>query len=290
MKYIITIILCLSACNIALAQKNQQYARRGGGYCFAQTFKSVRDLPAFSEYDSLPDGKWIQVYPSGELAGEYTMKNHNLEGPAKCYYQSGKLRYEFRFHGSYIDGEFKEYYESGILWKKYHYFEGFLDGKWSLYYEDGKLWAEGTHKNEKLDGDYFLYWPNGNPKEQRTYKENKFAGYAAYYYETGIKQAEGELEGDFATKVSNWTYWYENGVKHKEVKYENGIEVVLNAWDRKSQQMVRDGTGRYTLSKPDGSKMMEGSYSGGKQQGKWLILNESTGQFAEVSYLDGLKR
>lgn len=273
------------------AQGPKIYSRSGNGYVFSQVFKSIKDLPAFSEYDSLPDGKWIQVYPGGELAGEYTMKKSLLEGPAKCYYPNGNLRYEFSFRASYIHGEFREYYENGTLKKLFSYFDGFMDGPWYLYYEDGNPWASGTHEDEKLIGDYFLYWPNGNLKEQRTYIDNEVEGYMAYYYETGVKASEGNvLRGNIA-KTGAWSFWYENGQKHKDVEFlSSEIEKVLNAWDRKGNPMVVEGVGRYKFFRMDGVQTLEGNYTNGLRQGKWLELNPATGRWAELNFLDGKQR
>lgn len=291
-RAVITVCILLLGSICTHAQKSKDYSTYSGGrYCFSQRFKSIRDLPAFSEFDSLPDGKWVQLYPDGSLAGEYTMKKHVLEGPAKCYYTSGRIRYEFTFRSSYIHGLFKEYYESGELFKRYNYFDGFLDGKWQMYYKDGTLWAEGKHKNEMLEGEYILYWSNGKIKEERLYKDNKMAGRFVRYYENGTLECDGFQEGEYGTKTGNWTYYYENGQKHKEVRYEkNQQEIMINAWDRKGVQMVKEGNGKYIQYSQLGKKLMEGNYSAGLQQGKWHIFNPDNNSWSEVNYLDGKTR
>jgi hypothetical protein len=86
-----------------MAQLNVEFSGAKGSYTFSKAFKTIKDIPRFSEWDSLPNGKWVQLYEGGQLAMEYSMKKYLLNGPAKGYYPDGKIRYEFTMKGNYID-------------------------------------------------------------------------------------------------------------------------------------------------------------------------------------------
>ena len=115
-------ILVFCLISLSHAQVNVGFSGTKGSYTFSKKFKSIRDIPRFSEWDSLPNGKWIQLYEGGQVAIEFTMKKYLLNGPAKGYYPDGAMRYEFTMNGNYIDGEFREYYPNGKLWRHYNYF------------------------------------------------------------------------------------------------------------------------------------------------------------------------
>jgi hypothetical protein len=255
------------------AQKNVGFSGTKGSYTFSKPFKTIRDIPRFSEWDSLPNGKWKQLYEGGQVAIEYTMKKYLLNGPAKGYYPDGSLRYEFTMNGNYIDGEFKEYYPSGKIWRLYNYFEGFLNGEWFMYYEDGTKHAQGDHKEDRKVGKLYHWWPNGNMKEERTYVNDTVNGMSVSWFETGIKMMEGkQFPADY--KVGAWTFWWENGAKQRESEFIGGVELVHNAWNRLGQPMIVDGQGKYTVLSVTGDKLIEGYYKDSYQEGLWLYWDE----------------
>ncbi len=267
------VILLVLVNHFLVAQLNVGFSGTRGSYTFSKPFKTIRDIPRFSEWDSLPNGKWKQLYEGGQLAMEYTMKKYLLNGAAKGYYPGGGLRYEFTMNGNYIDGEFKEYYASGALWRLYNYFEGFLNGPWYIYYEDGIKMAEGEHKEDKKVGKLYHWWPNGNPKEERTYRNDTINGMSVYWYESGQKMMEGN-QHPIDTKIGAWTFWWEDGTQQKEAEYVNGLELIHNAWDRKGVQMVTNGEGKYTFTTLSGAKLVEGLYHESMQEGPWLFWDE----------------
>lgn len=268
--FVILLVFLIGALH---AQKNVGYSGGKGSYTFSKVFKTIRDIPRFSEWDSLPNGKWRQLYEGGQLAMDYTMKKYLLNGPAKGYYPDGSLRYEFTMNGNYIDGEFKEYYPSGKIWRLYNYFEGFLNGPWYMYYEDGVKQAEGQHKEDRKVGTLFLWWPNGNLKEERTYVNDTANGMSVFWYESGLKMMEGK-QFPMDNKIGPWSFWWEDGKKHKESEFVNGIEKVHNAWDREGKVMVENGTGKYIYTNSFAIKLMEGSYKNSLQDGLWLYWDE----------------
>lgn len=270
-----------------VAQQPGYMVGSDGRYVFNKRFATLKDLPKFSAWDSLPNGRWVQLYADGKIALEYTLKNHLMNGPAKGYYPDGKLRYEFTFYDNFIDGVFKEYYPTGELYKLYNYNQGYLNGDWFIYYKDGKKSAQGYAKDDSQEGKLYHWWPNGNIKEERTYKNNNLDGMTYYWYEHGVKMMEGPQLG-IDNKVGKWTYWFEDGQKHKEVEYVNGIEKVYNAWDRRGKPLVINGNGKYTYHTILGKKLMEGHYKDGWQEGKWYIWDERTdGPPKELYYSSG---
>lgn len=261
-----------------------------GRYIFNRRFSTLKDLPRFSAWDSLPNGRWIQLYKEGGVAIEYTLRNYLMNGSAKGYYPDGKLRYEFTFYDNFIDGKFKEYYPTGELYKLYNYNQGYLNGEWFIYYKDGQMSAKGLCKDDAQEDKLYHWWPNGNLKEERTYKNNKLDGITIYWYEHGVKMMEGPQNG-IDNKVGSWTYWYEDGKRHKEVIYDGKFEKMLNSWDRKGRQMVTEGNGKYTYTTITGKKLMEGNYKDTLMDGKWLIWDEKTDEPPrEVFYIAGIKQ
>ncbi len=289
MKKVFAILLAFSAGSL-MAQLNVGFTGAKGSYTFAKAFKTIKDIPRFSEWDSLPNGKWVQLYEGGQVAMEYTMKKYLLNGPAKGYYPDGGLRFEFHMNGNYIDGEFKEYYPNGKLWRLFNYFEGFLNGPWYLYYEDGVKKAEGHHKEDRKVGKLYHWWPNGKLKEERTYVNDTINGMSVYWYESGLKMMEGK-QHPIDNKVGHWTFWWEDGSKQKECEYINGLELVHNAWNRKGQQMITDGEGKYTFYSLAGVKLVEGLYHESMQEGPWLYWDEKTpsSEPRKIYYLKGKK-
>ncbi len=272
MKKLFALLLVVSTINL-LAQKNVGFSGAKGAYTFSKVFKTIRDIPRFSEWDSLPNGKWRQLYEGGQVAVEFTMKKYLLNGPAKGYYPDGALRYTFNMNGNYIDGEFKEYYPSGQLWRLYSYFEGFLSGPWYMYYEDGVKQAEGVHKEDRKIGTLHLWWPNGNMKEERTYVNDTANGKSIFWYENGTKMMEGN-QFPLDNKIGSWEFWWDNGTKQKESEFVNGMELVHNAWTRDGKIMVEKGEGKYTYTTLAGMKLEEGIYVKSKQHGLWLYWDE----------------
>jgi len=283
-------ILYISTCIITSAQQPGYTTSSDGRYVFNRRFSTLKDLPKFSAWDSLPNGRWIQLHKEGGIAIEFTLKNHLMNGPAKGLFPDGKLRFEFTFYDNFIDGKFKEYYPSGELYKLYHYNQGYLNGEWFIYYKNGQLSAKGYCKDDEQEGKLFHWWPNGNLKEERTYKDNKLDGITIYWYEHGIKMMEGPQEG-IDNKVGNWTFWYEDGKKHKEVEFAGKLEKMHNSWDRRGKQMVVDGNGKYTFTSITGKKLLEGNYKNALMDGKWLTWDEKTDSPPRESfYVAGIKQ
>jgi len=289
MKKLLVFISIFSFLSIH-AQLNVGFSGAKGSYTFSKPFKTIKDIPRFSEWDSLPNGKWRQLYEGGQVAIEFTMKKYLLNGPAKGYYPDGALRYEFTMNGNYIDGEFKEYYPSGQLWRLYTYFEGFFTGPWYIYYEDGVKQAEGTHKEDKKVGKLYRWWPNGKMKEERTYVNDTANGLTVFWYENGVKMMEGnQFIQD--NRVGKWDMWWDNGQKQMEAEYINGMQLVHNAWTRDGKAMVINGEGTYTLTTLAGFKMEEGLYTKSRQHGTWMYWDDKKpgADAKKIYYVNGKK-
>src|SRR5687767_1420852 len=290
MKKYFLILLILLVGNL-YAQLNVGFSGGKGSYTFSKPFKTIKDIPRFSEWDSLPNGKWRQLYEGGQVALEFTMKKYLLNGPVKGYYPDGSLRYEFTMNGNYIDGEFKEYYPNGQVWRLFMYFEGFMNGPWYMYYEDGKKKAQGSHKEDRKVGVLTHWWPNGNKKEERTFVMDTVKGPSIYWYENGNKMMEG-WQHPIDVKVGYWTFWYENGTKLKESEFVGNIEKVYEAWDRVGKHMIEKGDGKYTFYNGAGMKTIEGWYKNGFQEGKWYYWDEKNPKMEPrvYSYIQGVKQ
>lgn len=290
MKFSFTIIFLIQ--NIFIfSQKGLEYSGGKGNFAFSKPFKSIKDIPRFSEWDSLPNGKWTQSYSDGKVALIYTMKNHLLNGPVTGYYPSGAKRFEFAMYGNYINGDYKEYHENGQLWKHYQYFEGFMHGKWYMYYDTGIKQAEGYSQNNKSEGKLYHWWPNGNMKEERTYKNDTVWGMTIFWYENGTKKMEG-VQHIYDHPVGDWTFWFENGQVWKKSFFENNIEKVYFAYDRQGKPLVENGNGIYVEWNLFQKRLKEGPYKDGYQDGKWYTWDENNINMSprESYYKKGIKQ
>lgn len=285
------IILLLGCIQLCYAQINVGFSGGKGSYTFSKPFKTIKDIPRFSEWDSLPNGKWRQLYEGGQLALEYTMKKYLLNGPVKGYYPDGALRYEFTMNGNYIDGEFREYYPSGQLWRKFMYFEGFMNGPWEMFYEDGKQKAKGDHKEDKKIGVLTHWYPNGNKKEERTFVLDTVKGPSVFWYENGNKMMEG-WQHPIDVKVGKWTFWWDTGIKQKESEFVGNIEKVHNAWDKQGAQIIINGDGKFTSYNASGAKLVEGWYKNSLQHGKWYYWDERNPKMEPriYTFIEGIKQ
>ncbi len=256
-------------------------------YVFPEPFGSIKDIPKFSAYDSIPNGKWVQKFSgNGPVALEFMVSNHTMNGPARGYYKDGSLRYEFTFYENFIHKMLTEYYAGGQVFRKYSYNEGLLNGKWVIYYPSGVISAEGNAINEKIVGEVIHYYESSKIKEKRIY-DNNVLQFITFFYENGNKKAEGTLQG-IDNRTGNWTFWYDNGKIMKEVRYENREEIMINYWDQKGVQMVANGNGRVLIFSPTGQKLEEGSYSNGKKHGKWLVFDTEKNIMRTFYYKQGM--
>lgn len=129
------------------------------------------------------------------------------------------------------------------------------------------------------------YYANGNLKERYTLVNGKFHGQYISYYENGNIRAKGKYMEN--KMVGEWLNYHENGKIFIKQKYKNDKLIFLEAWDKKSNQIVKDGTGTIISYYPDGSKRSSVSYKNCKKDGSWVSWFENGVKANESHFTEG---
>ncbi|WP_283637029.1 toxin-antitoxin system YwqK family antitoxin [Aquaticitalea lipolytica] len=170
------------------------------------------------------NGEAFHYYESGELEEENHLKNGELHGAMKYYYKSGIVESDRNYwNGERID-TCKSFFENGHI-KRLQINN--LDtltmkssGKEFVYYESGELKAVVDFIDLEANGNLTIYNKKGVVIERSVKKNNKHQGLFTIYYDSGIKQLEGNAnDGLYDGKLS---YYDKNGKLTKIVNYDNG--------------------------------------------------------------------
>lgn len=85
------------------------------------------------------EGKRLNYFESGKIAGCKTWKDGKPEGEWQLYYENGQLRLQAGYHLGKIDGEVRSYDQKGILRVQGRFRNDRKEGKWEFYDEQGEL-------------------------------------------------------------------------------------------------------------------------------------------------------
>lgn len=117
-------------------------------------------------------------------------------------------------------------------------------------------------------------------------EEGKLNGNYEEYYTDKVLKGKGVFKDGLM--VGNWTIFKENGNKWVEFSESNGVQKILNAWDEKGKQIVKDGNGTYVL-KSDEIQWI-GKLVNGLPDGTWrssLIHKVGQGNLSQESFSKG---
>lgn len=139
---------------------------------------------------------------------------------------------------------------------------------------------------QAFEGDFTDFGSNGKPVLEGTYTNGRKNGTFKAYHSTGKLKWTARFEEDMPRDV--WKYYYPDGRPLMEVNFENNRPSLLNMWDQRGRQRVKDGKGRYSFTIPSGTFNEYGheavTFSGriqeGVPHGYWLI---------EYHFADGKK-
>jgi antitoxin component YwqK of YwqJK toxin-antitoxin module len=105
-------------------------------------------------------------------------------------------------------------------------------------------------------------------------------GHKMYLYESGMKQAEGELKR--SKPDGKWTTWHENGKMQSEGFFANGIMDGSWKWYDENGNLSKTGqyakgmeTGVWLTYFPNGAVIDSGNYTDGRKNGKWIVNYEN---------------
>jgi len=89
--------------------------------------------------DEIPDGDFIQKFPSGAIQIKGLMLNNKREGLWTAYYENGVKQSESTYQSGVLHGRTASFYTNGQVRYIGYFLGGKKDGKWQFYLEDGEL-------------------------------------------------------------------------------------------------------------------------------------------------------
>lgn len=154
------------------------------------------------------------------------------------------------------------------------------------------FWADGTTRYERLwesghyDGEYKAWYPGGRMEVEGRFEADQQVGTWRWWYESGGLKTVDSFDGGVLNGTS--IRYYENGKKAFERPYVNGqLHGTAYAWDDQGQLLgamdFEQGTGDFAEWRGDGTRIAEGHYAQGKEQGEWRWYGP-TGGLASVEH------
>ncbi len=143
-----------------------------------------------------------------------------------------KERMPFNEKGS-LHGLYTQTYSNGNKVKEGTYINGKAEGLICFWYESGKKERETFYRNDSIISEK-EWWENGNKR-----KEEDSVGTITFYHENGKIQSllVNTKQGQ------SYIYWNETGLKREEQKVVNGNYYLMNYWNDKGKQTIKNGNG-----------------------------------------------
>lgn len=168
----------------------------------------------------VPDGVYIENYPSGRIKREYTFANGTLNGACREYYASGIIERESTMQNGLENGISKNYHQSGQLKGEAQFRNGEKHGPTKLYYERGSLRSLMNFENGKVVGNQQVFYESGQVEVEVAFRDGIKHGPIRQYYETGNLKMMGEFRaGQLEGEVVNY---YESGRVKERLMFRNG--------------------------------------------------------------------
>ena len=229
------------------------------------------------------NGPQTFYYPSGAImsSGEYL--EGKMNGKWQHFDENGKQRVLASYESGKENGEWEWYNEDGSLKKKGNYKNGLFDGQWLNYYENGQLNDSSNYVNGRLDGSAVSYYENGQKMSIGQYKRDRQDGLWVIFHGNGNKSSEGNfVAGEFR---GLWKYWNEDGSPLQEFEFDTvGVYKIINAWDPKGSQMVKNGNGEYRSYSENGTLVWRGRVENGLKVGSWETFHTNGKRKEEGRY------
>jgi antitoxin component YwqK of YwqJK toxin-antitoxin module len=168
----------------------------------------------------LPDGQFLEYYPSGRIKREYEAKGGTLNGPCREYFASGILERESTMLNGLEDGVSKNYHQNGRLKGESTFKNGVKEGETRLYFESGALRTVMTFSKGVVEGFQQVYYETGELDTEIEFRKGIRHGVIRQFFETGNLRMtgtfrEGKLEGEVVT-------YYESGRVRSRQHFRDG--------------------------------------------------------------------
>jgi antitoxin component YwqK of YwqJK toxin-antitoxin module len=255
--------------------------------------------------DGLPDSLWQWFDETGSLSRIGNYKKGVEHGVWINYYANGIVRDSGNYSDGRMNGEWKYRFENGNIYQTGYYKRNSQDSIWRTYYENGQLSSLGEMKNSSPFGLWTNYHENGQVFSKIKYSSDNKSYIADVWdlegnpivvngnglFKSYTNNGQGLLQGTVqeGRKVGKWTSYFDNGVIMEEGKYIDEIYGIINSWDSKGKQTVKDGQGIYQSYFTNKESIFEtGKIENGLREGLWKTYYESTGTiYLENNYSKG---
>lgn len=126
---------------------------------------------------------------------EYSVDAEGLrQGILREYDPEGNLVGEETYLDDQLDGERVIYNEAGVVIVRENYVAGDFEGPYTSYDPQGNLTLKGEYSNGAMNGFWYGYYPDGSLKEEVTFEDNQESGPFREWYPGGIPKASGNYK------------------------------------------------------------------------------------------------
>jgi len=224
----------------------------------------------------LKQGRWIRVYPDGQLYYSGSFTNGKPSGHFTFFRENGRVLSEVdHLEGSDM-AKATLYREDGTPSHRGQYRTVQVDGAWTQHKtgpwealdKQGRVRISEHYQSDVLDGMYQAFHPNGNVLEQGHYRAGKKSGKWASFNREGASRSEelwreGERHGEAVVMQ-------DNGVPLSRGQYDNGLpsgEWSLYNADGKTRSILTYVEGKVTTERPQNGEF-EATYPSGRPE--WM--------------------
>lgn len=207
-------------------------------------------------------------YPAGQAGIDFNVNNakNNKEGKWIRVWPNGNLYYVGQFKDGKPSGQFKFFFESGELMSEVTHIENGRKAFTKLYRQGGSLQAEGMYMtSRKLNeqgepmrlkqGEWVYYDASGQVRLKESYNMDVLHGPAVTLSKNGKRLEEGSyVDGE---RDGTWKTWDEFGTVLSEIGYRDGVF-----------------HGLCKINYANGRPQTVGMYDTGKENGYWKSFME----------------
>ncbi|MDR1730453.1 MAG: hypothetical protein LBR52_07320 [Prevotellaceae bacterium] len=255
-------------------------------------------------HKDLRDKDWQWYDENGNLERTGSYENGLETGIWVNYYVSGLPYDSAEYKNGRMNGRYVSKYENGNTYQTGNYALDRKTGMWKSYYENGQLLSKGEMKEDENSGDWIFYFENGKVKEEIHYGnagkmliknswnvdgnqmvKNGNGTYTSCFEDKKTPLLTGEIKDGQKTGI--WKTYFPDGKQAEEKFYENGLERILNVWNRKGEQTVTEGNGIYITYWDNDSVLLTGNVKNGLKEAVWRTYNNMGELVVETEYLDG---
>jgi len=195
-----------------------------------------------ARYHYITDGEYEELFRSGELRFQGSVKNNKEYGLWVEYDKGGRIIWKAnytdngfwssRYYGNNLvrdsaysennkqQGIYKQWFENGKIAQITEWKDNLQNGNQVYFYENGQLRGKEFWINGKIDGYVKHYYPNGKVKYEDYFINGERHGLRIDYYDNGKIKSEQSFINGIADGIFKW--YNGNGELYQVDTYENG--------------------------------------------------------------------